>query len=69
MATGKTLDVHGMDCPGCENRVQTALTRLEGVIRVDADHRTGRVTVRFDEARLSVDDVNERIRDAGYEVV
>jgi copper chaperone CopZ len=49
--------------------VQGALARLEGLIRADADHRTGRVRVRFDEAQLSEDDVKERIRASGYEVV
>ncbi|MGH2555544.1 MAG: heavy-metal-associated domain-containing protein [Actinomycetota bacterium] len=68
MATEKTLDVQGMDCTGCENRVQTALKRLEGVIKANADHRTGRVKVRFDEAHLSEEDVKERIRAGGYEV-
>lgn len=68
MATEKTLDVRGMDCTGCENRVQTALKRLEGVIRADADYRTGRVSVRFDEGRLSEDDVKERLRAGGYQV-
>lgn len=68
MATEASLQVGGMDCTGCENRVKTALTRLEGVIKVDADFRSGRVGVRFDEHRLSEDEVKDRIRSAGYEV-
>lgn len=68
MATEKSVDVRGMDCPACENRLRTALTRLEGVIRTDADHRTGRVNVRFDEGRVSEEDLEERILAAGYEV-
>lgn len=68
MATERTLEVQGMDCTSCENRLRTALTRLEGVIRVDADHRAGRVSFRFDESRASEEDVKERIRAAGYEV-
>lgn len=68
MATEKTLEVRGMDCTACENRVRTALTRLDGLIRADADRRRGRVTVRFDEVRLSEDDIEERLRTSGYEV-
>lgn len=68
MATEKTLEVRGMDCTGCEHRVRTALKRLEGLIGADADYRTGRVKVRFDEVRLSEDDITERLRSSGYEV-
>lgn len=57
-----------MDCPGCENRLNTALTRMEGVVRADADHKAARVRVRYDPARVSKSDVEERIRTAGYEV-
>lgn len=68
MATEKVLEVHGMTCGGCENRVKTALTRLEGVSKADADHRAERVGVRFDSARVSEDEIRERIRETGYEV-
>lgn len=68
MVVEKQVQVQGMDCSGCENRVRTALTRLEGVIKTEADSRSGRVGVRFDEDRVSEDDVKERIRAAGYEV-
>lgn len=68
MAMEKTLEVRGMDCTGCESRVRTALKRLDGVIKSDADYRTGRVSVRFDEGRVSEDDIKERLRDGGYEV-
>ena len=68
MATEKTLEVGGMDCTGCENRVKTAVTRLEGVIKADSDHKSGRVDIRFDHDRLSEEEIKERIRAAGYEV-
>lgn len=57
-----------MTCTGCENAVRNALTRLDGVIKIDPDHTADKVGVRFDEARLSTDEIKERIRAAGYEV-
>lgn len=47
------LQVEGMDCGACERRLATVLGRLEGVGRVDADHATGQVQVRFDAALVS----------------
>lgn len=55
-----------MSCSGCENRVKAALSRIEGVIKTEADHRSGRVDVRADAARVTEEDVKERIRAAGY---
>jgi copper chaperone len=68
LAAEKTFAVHGMDCSGCENRLKTVLGRTEGVIKASADHKTGQVSVRFDEQRVDEHDVRERIRAAGYEV-
>jgi copper chaperone len=64
----KTLKVDGMTCGGCENRVQTAVGRVEGVVRANADHRNGALDVRFDEARVSEEQIKDRIRAVGYAV-
>lgn len=63
------LQVQGMSCTGCAQRIGTVLRRVEGVREVAADHATGRVEVRAD---LSVTDrqvLAERIEAAGYQVV
>jgi len=61
-----TLRVRGMMCEHCEKRVTQALSALPGVIAVQADHKTGRCTVRHSGADLS--DMKRAIRDAGYRV-
>lgn len=68
LAVGKTLEVRGMTCRGCENAVRNALRRLGGVIKAEPDHRADRVDVRFDPDRVSEEDVKDRIRSAGYDV-
>jgi len=66
------LQVGGMDCGGCERRLQTVLGRLDGVAGVEADHATGRVEVRFDPSRVSAQALRqaaaERIEQAGFTV-
>ncbi len=37
------LQVDGMSCTGCEQRISTVLRRVDGVREVVADHATGRV--------------------------
>ena len=37
------LDVTGMMCTGCENRIKNALSEIKGIESVEANHETGKV--------------------------
>ncbi len=63
------LQVKGMSCTGCEQRIGTVLRRVEGVREVTADHTTGRVEVRVGPELAGRGVLAERIDAAGYEVV
>lgn len=63
-----TLRVTGMHCDGCENRLQKALGRLDGVRRATADHNSGEVRVAFDPARINVQALRACVEDAGYAI-
>ena len=62
------LNVKGMMCEGCENRVKKALTVIDGVEQVTANHNTGKVVVTLSK-EISVDTISETIDDIGYEVI
>lgn len=64
----KTIAVTGMSCTGCERAVENALRTLEGVQRIDADHEDGTVEIVADDD-VSEDQLGDKIRNAGYEVV
>jgi copper chaperone CopZ len=68
MSTEVTLPVTGMTCGGCENAVQRAVGSLPGVQQVTASHRDATVRVQFDPARISRDDIERKITQAGYVV-
>ena len=61
------LNVKGMMCEGCENRVQNALGQIEGVEKVVANHKDGTVTIT---SKVEIDEsvIKEKIEDIGYEV-
>lgn len=63
------LRVSGMSCHGCEQQIEKALARVDGVLRSAADHRAGRVRVVFDPARTAEDAVRSCIERAGYGVL
>lgn len=62
-----TVQVTGMDCGHCAQRLGSSLERMDGVIRADVDV-AGAATVRFDEDRVSETAVAERVRSAGFGV-
>ena len=62
------IKVNGMVCGGCENRVKTALSTIEGVESVEANHNTGIVTIKA-ENDLEIAQIKERIIDLGYEII
>ena len=63
-----TLTVTGMTCGGCENAVKRGLARLEGVGDVAASHAEEKVTVTFDPARVTPEQIRSRIGAMGYAV-
>ena len=62
------LNVKGMVCGGCENRIKNALGEIDGVESVEANYKTGEVKVKTDE-KVSVKDLEDTITDIGFEVV
>ena len=61
------IKVNGMVCEGCENRVKNALSTIDGIESVEANHKTGIVTViSNEEIERSV--IEEKIDDIGFEV-
>lgn len=62
------LDVEGMSCTGCENRIQNTLKEIEGVESVMADYVKKEVSVILkDDIEQSI--LKEAIEDLGFEVV
>jgi copper chaperone CopZ len=62
------LTVRGMHCAGCEQAVMVVIESLDGVRKVKADHKAEKVTVSYDEDRVSEHDVRAGVEFAGYSV-
>ena len=63
------IPVEGMRCESCERTVQAALTRIDGVRDVSADHLAKRVRVSFDPACVNAESLRAQIKDAGFKPV
>ena len=61
------LNVSGMMCSGCENRVKNAIYTLDGVKNVEADHENGSVIVKSD-IKIDIEKIKSIITDLGFDV-
>jgi len=61
-----TLKIEGMTCQSCDNAVNIALTRLDGVISSKADYKRGEAVVKFDPNRVTINQMVAAINDLGY---
>nr|WP_262886191.1 cation transporter [Rhodothermus marinus] len=61
------LEVQGMTCEACSQAVVYALRRLEGVQAAEVTLEPPEARVRFDTTKVSVAQLVEAIRNAGFD--
>ena len=61
-----TLAVSGMTCATCPITVKKALTKVDGVTKVDVDYDKRQVVVTYDDAKTSIEARTKATADAGY---
>lgn len=62
-----TLKVGGMSCGHCKRSVETALSKLPGVKKVEVSLEKGQARVEHEEGRPTVEAMKLAVREAGYE--
>ncbi len=62
------LSVIGMTCQGCVESVTRALQAISGVKSADVSLAVGSATIEFDEQLTSLDDLEQAVKQAGYDV-
>lgn len=67
--TTLTLSVEGMTCSGCEESVQTALTKLNGVTEATASHTDSTVVVSFDSTLINVAQLGDEINNLDFQYI
>ena len=62
------LDVEGMTCASCVNRIERYLNKVDGVAQASVNLATERAKVSFDSSKVAVEDLVGAIERAGYNV-
>jgi mercuric ion transport protein len=58
--------VEGMDCIACATAIEKKLTSLDGVRSASVSYEEKRATVKFDASKVTIAQLEQAIRDAGY---
>lgn len=62
----RNYSVAGMHCASCVALIRDEVGELDGVESVDVDLERGRMTVRYDDARVPEARILEAVGEAGY---
>ncbi len=64
----KAFKIDGMTCSACANRVERVIKKLEGVEEAGVNFATETLNMKYDEKKLSADDIEAAIQKVGYKV-
>ena len=65
----RTLTISGMHCQSCVGRVETALLRLSGVAEATVDLSEQKANIRFNSAKVKIDDLRASVEAEGYHIL
>lgn len=68
MAT-KSLTIAGMTCASCAKAVERATKKIDGVTESNVNFATEKLSIDFDETKVSSKDIQTAVEKAGYNVV
>lgn len=65
----ETYPVLGMSCASCVSKIETVLNKTDGVIGVNVNFATEKLTIEYDNERLDLDKIEKVIKSIGYELI
>ncbi len=63
-----SLKVPSIACDACARSIKNSLSRLSGIDGIEVDVNSKIVKFKYDEAKISLDDIKRKLDDIGYTV-
>mgnify|MGYP000438652507 FL=1 len=60
------LKIEGMHCTGCSTRLEKVLNNLEGVEIAKVSLEEKKATIKYDETKISLENIKKSIENAGF---
>ncbi len=67
--SNKVLKIEGMTCAACAKAVERASKKLDGVIEADVNFATENLNISFDDSKVTIEQIQEKIEKAGYKAL
>lgn len=68
MSKSVTMQVNGMHCGGCANKIKKSIEELGVEQKTDVDVAGGSVKVQFDGTKTTVAEIKSKIAAVGFQV-
>ncbi len=63
-----TINIKGMHCKSCVNKIEENLSELKGIKKVNVDLVKETADVEYDENKIKLDRIKQEIIDSGYKI-
>ena len=65
----KSFDIQGMTCAACARAVERATKKIPGVTESNVNLATEKMSISFDDEKLSISDIQSAVEKAGYKAI
>ena len=63
------VTIEGMTCTGCEAHIESAVNKLDGILKFDADYEAANTIVKYDETKVDLQKIETAILSTGYKII
>ncbi|SFS43738.1 heavy metal translocating P-type ATPase [Marininema halotolerans] len=64
-----TLQISGMTCAACANRIEKGISQMEGIASVHVNLATEKASLQYDPDQVTLSQVEDKVKDLGYDTV
>lgn len=61
------LKISGMTCTGCSNKIHTALTERDGIVKNEINYPGNWAVIEYNPDKITLDEIILSVKDAGFE--
>lgn len=65
----KSIQLEELTCPSCINKIEAAVSKMDGVSEVKVLFNSSKVKATFDEEVTNEEQIKKTITNLGYEVI
>lgn len=60
------LNIEGMHCTGCSNRLEKVLNNTDGVEKATVSFEEKQAIITYNENQIDIEQIKQAIKDAGF---